>query len=120
LPPYLTHLRTASNLIDLTVDDSQRRQLQPQFTMLAPQTTAVSYTTYDPAAVQAQFTAFDPYVQQAQYEAMLQAEYARQQAEAAEQQQQYYALQLQAAQFQAVQLQASQQPELLPRKTAFG
>ena len=66
--------------------------------------------------VQAQFTAFDPYSQQAQYEAMLQAAYAQQQADAtAQQQQQYYALQLQAAQ-----LQASQQSSLVPQKTAFG
>jgi epsin len=77
------------------------------------------YATYDPSAVQAQFTAFDPYAQQAQYEAMLQAEYARQQAEAA-QQQQYYALQLQAAQLQATQPYAFQQPPLIPQKTAFG
>jgi epsin len=71
--------------------------------------------------VQAQFTAFDPYAQQAQYEAMLQAAYARQQAEAAEQQQQqYYALQFQTAQLQAAQLQAYQQPALVPQKTAFG
>ena len=69
-------------------------------------------SVYDPSAVQAQFTAFDPYAQQAQYEAMLQAEYARQQAEAA-QQQQYYALQMQAAQFQATQFQP-----LVPQKTA--
>ncbi|KAH9961017.1 hypothetical protein BC827DRAFT_1204406 [Russula dissimulans] len=110
----------SSDLIDLTIDESQPWQLQPQFTTLPPQTTAISYTVYDPAAVQAQFTAFDPYVQQAQYEAMLQAESARQQAEAAEQQRQYYALQLQAAQFQAVQLQAYQPSELLPQKTAFG
>jgi len=110
----------SSNLIDLTIDESQSGQLQPQFTTLLPQTTTVSYTAYDPSTVQAQFTAFDPYVQQAQYEAMLQAEYARQQAEAAEQQQQYYALQLQAAQFQAMQFQASQQSEPLPQKTAFG
>jgi len=67
-------------------------------------------------ALQAQFTAFDPYAQQAQYEAMLQAEYMRQQAEAAEQQQQYY-LQLQAAQYQVAQL---QQAPLTPQKTAFG
>jgi epsin len=77
-------------------------------------TTASYATSYDPSAVQAQFTAFDPYAQQAQYETMLQAAYAQQQADAAAQQQQYY-LQLQAAQ-----LQASQQPSLVPQKTAFG
>jgi epsin len=105
-----------SNLIDLTVDESQSWQLQPQFTALPPQMTTASYaTSYDPSAVQAQFTAFDPYAQQAQYEAMLQAAYVQQQADAAAQQQQYYALQLQAAQ-----LQASQQPSLVPQKTAFG
>jgi epsin len=80
---------------------------------------------YDPSAVQAQFTTYDPYAQQAQYEALLQAEYARQQAEAAEQlqqQQQYYAMQFQAAQFQAAQFQAAQapQPPLALQKTAFG
>jgi epsin len=71
--------------------------------------------------VQAQFTAFDPYAQQAQYEALLQAEWARQQAEVAQQQQQqqHYALQFQAAQFQASQLQASQ-PPLASQKTTFG
>lgn len=100
-----------SNLIDLTVDESQPWQLQPQFTSIPPQMTMVS-SVYDPSAVQAQFTAFDPYAQQAQYEAMLQAEYARQQAEAA-QQQQYYALQMQAAQLQATQFQP-----LVPQKTA--
>ncbi|KAF8261914.1 hypothetical protein EI94DRAFT_1604647 [Lactarius quietus] len=100
-----------SNLIDLTVDESQPWQLQPQFTSVVPQMTMVS-SVYDPSAVQAQFTAFDPYAQQAQYEAMLQAEYARQQAEAA-QQQQYYALQMQAAQYQATQFQP-----LVPQKTA--
>ncbi|KAH9069308.1 ENTH-domain-containing protein [Lactarius deliciosus] len=94
---------TPSNLIDLTVDESQPWQLQPQFTSIPPQMTMVSV---------AQFTAFDPYAQQAQYEAMLQAEYARQQAEAA-QQQQYYAHQMQAAQFQATQFQP-----LVPQKTA--
>jgi len=110
-----------SNLIDLTVDESQPQQLQSQFTSLPPQMTTASYATYDPSAVQTQFTAFDPYAQQAQYEAMLQAAYARQQAEAAEQQQQqYYALQFQAAQLQATQLQAYQQPALVPQKTAFG
>jgi epsin len=70
--------------------------------------------------LQAQFTAYDPYAQQAQYEAILQAEYMRQQAEAAEQQQQQqqqYYLQLQ---YQAAQFQASQQPALVPQKTAFG
>jgi epsin len=75
---------------------------------------------YDPSAVQAQFTSYDPYAQQAQYEALLQAEYARQQAEAAEQlqqQQQYYAMQFQAAQFQAAQ---APQPPLASQKTAFG
>ena len=82
--------------------------------------TTMSYASYDPSVVQAQYTAFDPYAQQAQYEAMLQAEYARQQAEATEQQQQYYMLQLQAAQYQAMQLQASQQSPLVPHKTAFG
>jgi len=110
-----------SNLIDLTVDESQPQQLQPQFTSIPPQMTMASYATYDPSAVQAQFTAFDPYAQQAQYEAMLQAAYARQQAEAAEQQQQqYYALQFQAAQIQATQFQAYQQPALAAQKTAFG
>ena len=99
------------NLIDLTVDESQPWQLQPQFTSVAPQFTTVS-SVYDPSAVQAQFTAFDPYAQQAQYEAMLQADYARQQAEAV-QQQQYYALQMQAAQYQATQFQP-----LVPQKTA--
>ena len=74
--------------------------------------------SYAAPTLQAQFTAFDPYTQQAQYEAMLQAEYMRQQTEAAEQQQQYY-LQLQAAQYQAT-LQASQQAPLMPQKTAFG
>jgi hypothetical protein len=116
LPP------AASNLIDLTVDESQSWQLQPQFTSLSPQMAMASYTVplnYDPSTVQAQFTAFDPYAQQAQYEALLQAEWARQQAEAAEQQQQYYALQLQAAQIQATQLQASQLP-LTSQKTTFG
>ena len=49
---------------------------------------------------------------------MLQAEYMRQQAEAAEQQQYY--LQFQAAQYQAAQMQASQQPPLMSQKTAFG
>ncbi|KAH9978450.1 hypothetical protein BJV74DRAFT_900569 [Russula compacta] len=112
--------RRGSSLIDLTVDESQPWQLQPQFTSLPPQMTTMSYASYDPSAVQAQYTAFDPYAQQAQYEAMLQAEYARQQAEATEQQQQYYMLQLQAAQFQATQLQASQQSPLVPQKTAFG
>lgn len=102
---------TPTNLIDLTVDESQPWQLQPQFTSVAPQFTTVS-SVYDPSAVQAQFTAFDPYAQQAQYEAMLQAEYARQQAEAV-QQQQYYALQMQASQFQA-----SQYQPLVPQKTA--
>ncbi|KAI9452673.1 ENTH-domain-containing protein [Russula earlei] len=99
-----------SNLIDLTIDESQPWQLQPQMT-------TVSYSPYYPTAVHSQLTAFDPYAQQAQYEAMLQAEYARQQAEAADQQQQYYALQLQ---FQAAQLQASQQSPLVPQKSAFG
>ena len=70
-------------------------------------------SVYDPTTIQAQFTTFDPYAQQAQYEAMLQAEYARQQAEAAQQQQQYYALQMQATQFQATQFQP-----LVPQKTA--
>lgn len=102
---------TPTNLIDLTVDESQPWQLQPQFTSVAPQFTTVS-SVYDPSAVQAQFTAFDPYAQQAQYEAMLQAEYARQQAEAA-QQQQYYALQMQASQFQT-----SQYQPVVPQKTA--
>jgi epsin len=117
LPPTdLVIYALLSNLIDLTVDESQSWQLQPQFTALPPQMTTASYaTSYDPSAVQAQFTAFDPYAQQAQYEAMLQAAYAQQQADAAAQQQQYYALQLQAAQ-----LQASQQPSLVPQKTAFG
>jgi epsin len=105
----------ASNLIDLTIDDSQPWQFQPQFTSVPPQTTTASYAT---PALQGQFTAFDPYAQQAQYEAMLQAEYMRQQAEAAEQQQYY--LQFQAAQYQAAQMQASQQPPLMPQKTAFG
>ena len=100
-----------SDLIDLTVDESEPWQLQPQFTSIPPQMTMVS-SVYDPSAVQAQFTAFDPYAQQAQYEAMLQAEYARQQAEAA-QQQQYYALQMQATQFQAAQFQP-----VVPQKTA--
>jgi len=109
-----------SNLIDLSIDDSQPRQLQPQFTSLPPQMTTASYAAYDPSTVQAQFTAFDPYAQQAQYEAILQAAYAQQQADGTEQQRQYYALQLQAAQFQAAQLQASQQPSLVPQKTAFG
>jgi len=107
-----------SNLIDLTVDESQPWQLQPQFTSLPPQMTTTSYaTSYNPSVVQAQFTAFDPYAQQAQYEAMLQSAYAQQQADAAaqQQQQQYYASQLQAAQ-----LQASQQASLVPQKTAFG
>lgn len=121
----LTPRRAAcSNLIDLTIDESQSWQLQPQFTSLPPQTTMMSYAApsmYDPSTVQAQFTSFDPYAQQAQYEAMLQAEYARQQAEAAEQQQQqqqqYYALQFQAAQFQAAQ---APQPPLPSQKTAFG
>jgi epsin len=77
--------------------------------------------SYGSPALQAQFTTFDPYAQQAQYEAMLQAEYMRQQAEAAEQQQQqYHYLQFQAAQYQAAQLQASQQSPLVPQKTAFG
>jgi epsin len=105
----------ASNLIDLTIDDSQPWQFQPQFTSVPPQTTTASYAT---PALQGQFTVFDPYAQQAQYEAMLQAEYMRQQAEAAEQQQYY--LQFQAAQYQAAQMQASQQPPLMPQKTAFG
>jgi len=105
-----------SNLIDLTVDESQPWQLQPQVTSLPPQMTTASYAA---PALQAQFTTFDPYAQQAQYEAMLQAEYMRQQAEAAEQQQQYY-LQLQAAQYQTAQLQVSQQAPLVPQKTAFG
>jgi len=74
--------------------------------------------SYAASALQAQFTTFDPYAQQAQYEAMLQAEYMRQQVEAAEQQQQQYYLQLQAAQYQAAQ--ASQQAPLMPQKTAFG
>jgi epsin len=106
-----------SNLIDLSVDESQPWQLQPQVTSLPPQMTTASYGS---PALQAQFTTFDPYAQQAQYEAMLQAEYMRQQAEAAEQQQQqHYYLQFQAAQYQAAQLQASQQ-SLVPQKTAFG
>jgi len=110
--PDLLYSIIISNLIDLTVDESQPWQLQPQFTSILPQMTTVS-SVYDPSAVQAQFTAFDPYAQQAQYEAMLQAEYARQQAEAAQQQQQYYALQMQATQFQATQFQP-----LVPQKTA--
>jgi epsin len=104
-----------SDLIDLTVDESQPWQLQPQMTSILPQMTMVS-SVYDPSAVQAQFTAYDPYAQQAQYEAMLQAEYTRQQAEAAQQQQQqqqYYALQMQATQFQSAQFQP-----LVPQKTA--
>jgi len=109
-----------SNLIDLSIDESQPGLLQPQFTSFPPQMTTASYAAYDPSTVQAQFTAFDPSAQQAQYEAMLQAAYAQQQADVAEQQRQYYALQLQAAQFQAAQLQASQQPSLVPQKTAFG
>jgi epsin len=104
-----------SDLIDLTVDESQPWQLQPQVTSLPPQMTTASYA---PALQQAQFTAFDPYAQQAQYEAMLQAEYMRQQAEAAEQQQQQYYLQLQVAQYQAAQV--PQQAPLVPQKTAFG
>jgi epsin len=77
--------------------------------------------SYASPALQSQFTAFDPYAQQAQYEAMLQAEYMRQQAEATEQQQQQqYYLQLQAAQYQAAQVQVSQQAPLMPQKTAFG
>jgi len=76
--------------------------------------------SYAAPTLQAQFTTFDPYTQQAQYEAMLQAEYMRQQTEVAEQQQQQqYYLQLQAAQYQAT-LQASQQAPLMPQKTAFG
>jgi len=112
--PFLSDL-AASNLIDLTIDETQPWQLQPQLTSLPPQTTTASYAA---PGLQAQFTAFDPYAQQAQYEAMLQAEYMRQQAEAAEQQQQQqqYYLQLQ---YQAAQLQASQQ-SLVPQKTAFG
>ncbi|KAF8464730.1 hypothetical protein DFH94DRAFT_784980 [Russula ochroleuca] len=110
-----------SNLIDLTVDESQPWQLQSQFTSVPLQTTTASYAA---PTLQAQFTAFDPYAQQAQYEAMLQAEYMRQQAEAAEQQQQQqqqqYYLQFQAAQYQAAQLQASQQHPLMPQKTSFG
>jgi epsin len=108
----------SSNLIDLTVDESQPWQLQPQVTSLPSQMTTASYAG---PALQTQFTAFDPYAQQAQYEAMLQAEYMRQQAEAAEQQQQQqYYLQFQAAQYQAAQLQVSQQAPLVPQKTAFG
>jgi len=106
-----------SNLIDLSIDESQPWQLQAQFTSLPPQTTTASYAG---SALQAQFTTFDSYSQQAQYEAMLQAEYMRQQAEAAEQQQQQYYLQFQAAQYQAAQFQASQQSPLVPQKTAFG
>jgi len=110
-----------SNLIDLTVDESQPWQLQPQVTSLPPQMTTASYAG---PALQSQFTTFDPYAQQAQYEAMLQAEYMRQQVEAAEQQQQqqYYLQQLQAAQYQyqAAQPQISQQAPLVPQKTAFG
>jgi epsin len=119
---FLIILPAASNLIDLTVDESQPWQLQPQFTSLSPQMAMASYAAplnYDPSAVQPQFTTFDPYAQQAQYEALLQAEWARQQAEAAEQQQQYYALQFQAAQFQPTQLQASQPPPT-SQKTTFG
>jgi hypothetical protein len=63
---------------------------------------------------------FDPYAQQAQCEAMLQAEYMRQQAEAAEQQRQQYYLQFQAARYQTAQFQASQQSPLVPQKTVFG
>jgi len=77
----------------------------------------VTTASYAAPAVQAQFTAFDPYAQQAQYEAMLQAEYMRQQAEAEQQQ---YFMQFQAAQFQAAQQQVSQQAPLVPQKTAFG
>jgi hypothetical protein len=112
----------ASNLIDLTIDEFQPPQLQPQFMVASPQVVTAPYatpSTYDPSMVQAQFTAFDPYAQQAQYEALLQAEWARQQAEVAQQQQQHYALQFQAAQFQATQLQASQ-PPLASQKTTFG
>ena len=119
LPFRLTHRLAASNLIDLTVDESQPWQLQPQVTSFPPQMTTASYGA---PALQAQFTAFDPYAQQAQYETMLQAEYVRQQIEAAEQQQQqqYYLLQLQAAEYQAAQAQVSQQGPLVPQKTAFG
>jgi epsin len=108
-----------SNLIDLTVDESQPWQLQPQVTSLPPQMTTASYAG---PALQSQFTAFDQYAQQAQYEAMLQAEYMRQQVEAAgqQQQQQFYLQQLQAAQYQAAQLQVPQQAPLVPQKTAFG
>ncbi|KAH9958521.1 hypothetical protein BGW80DRAFT_1374600 [Lactifluus volemus] len=113
----------SSNLIDLTIDESQPPLLQPQFTVVSPQVVTAPYytpSTYDPSTVQAQFTAFDPYAQQAQYEAFLQAEWARQQAEVAQQQQQHYnALQFQAAQFQATQLQAPQ-PPLASQKTSFG
>lgn len=102
-------------MIDLTVDESQPWQLQPQVTSFPPQMTTASYAA---PALQTQFTPFDPYAQQAQYEAMLQTEYMRQQAEVAEQQQrqqeQYY-LQFQAAQYQAAQLQ-----QVVPQKTAFG
>jgi epsin len=122
--PFLSdplRLGAASNLIDLTVDESQPWQLQPQVTSLPPQMTTASYAG---PALQSQFTTFDPYAQQAQYEAMLQAEYMRQQVEAAEQQQQqqYYLQQLQAAQYQyqAAQPQISQQAPLVPQKTAFG
>jgi len=113
--PFLSdplRLAAASNLIDLTVDESQPWQLQPQVTSFPPQMTMASYAG---PALQSQFTAFDPYAQQAQYEAMLQVEAAEQQ-----QQQQYYLQQLQAAQFQNAQLQVSQQAPLVPQKAAFG
>ena len=113
----LSRLADASDLIDLTIDESQPWQLQPQVTSLPPQMTMA----YAAPALQAQFTAYDPYAQQAQYEAMLQAEYMRQQAEAAEQQQQQqYYLQFQAAQYQTAQVSVSQQAPLVPQKTAFG
>jgi epsin len=112
--PFLSE-PACSSLIDLTTDETRPWQLQPQLTSLPPQTTTASYAA---PALQTQFTAFDPYAQQAQYEAMLQAEYMRQQAEAEQQQQQQqYYLQLQ---YQVAQLQASQQPALVPQKTAFG
>ncbi|KAI0046850.1 ENTH-domain-containing protein [Auriscalpium vulgare] len=85
-----------NDLIDLTIAQSEP-QIQPQYTQVPTQYTSYSQPSYlqpQYTSVAAQYTAFDPYQQQAQYDAMVQAQYARQQAEA----QQYasqYALQMQ-------------------------
>ncbi|KAI0066322.1 ENTH-domain-containing protein [Artomyces pyxidatus] len=114
-----------NDLIDLTSAEDATQPLtllQPQYTQMPTQYTSYSlqpqYTQapfqpqYTQAPLQpqytqmpAQITSYDPYAQQAQYDAMIQAEYARQQAEA----QQQYALQMQRS-----------MPSLQPQPTAHG